>query len=75
MTMGKRAATARQALNLLYRKPMIEAIDLERDLGVSTPTANALIKALIEKGVVVEITGQQRGRIYAFQRYLDLFIS
>jgi Fic family protein len=75
MTMGKRAATARQALNLLYRKPMIVAGDLENGLDVSTPTANALIKALIEKGIIVEITGQQRGRIYAFQRYLELFVS
>jgi len=39
------------------------------------PTANALIKALINKNILVEITGQQRGRVYAFQRYLDLFTS
>ena len=30
-------------------------------LEVSTPTANSLIKALIDKQIVVEITGQQRG--------------
>jgi len=48
---------------------------LERALGVSTPTANTLIKALIERHVLVEITGQQRGRVYAFERYLKLFTS
>ena len=73
--MGKRAALARQALNLLYRQPVIEASDLERALGVTTPTANTLIRVLIEKGILVETTGQQRGRVYAFQRYLELFIS
>lgn len=75
MGMGKRAGTARQAVNFLYRKPVIEAADLEQALEVSTPTANALIKALMEQGILVEITGQQRGRVYAFDRYLGLFLS
>lgn len=75
MGMGKRAATARQALNFLYRKPIIEASDLERVLEVTTPTANALIKAFMGKGILVEITGQRRDRIYAFDHYLKLFLS
>ena len=75
LDMGRRAAMARDALNLLYRRPIVAAADLERALGVSTPTANTLIKALIERHVLVEITGQQRGRVYAFDRYLKLFTS
>jgi Fic family protein len=75
MGMGKRAATARQALNVLYRKPVLAAADLEKALKVTTPTANRLIHSLIDKGILVEVTGQQRGRIYAFDRYLKLFIS
>ncbi len=74
-SLGKRAGSARQALNLLYRKPVIEAADLERALDISTPTANALIKALIGKGILIEITGQQRGRVYSFDAYLKLFLS
>jgi Fic family protein len=75
LSLGKRAPTARLALNLLYRKPIVSAIDLEQALQISTPTANALIKALINIDILVEITGQQRGRIYMFDRYLKLFIS
>lgn len=75
MGMGKRAATARQALNVLYRKPVLDAANLKEALGVTTPTANRLIHSLIDKGILVEVTGQQRGRIYAFDRYLKLFIS
>lgn len=73
--MGKRTASARQALSLLYRKPVIEASDLEQTLKISTPTANALIKSLIEKNILFEITGQQRGRMYSFESYLRLFLS
>lgn len=75
MDMGKRATLARQALNLLYRQPVIEAGDLKLALGVTTPTVNALIKALIEKDILVETTGQQRGRVYAFDRHLELFLK
>lgn len=42
--LGKRAVNARQALNLLYRNPMVTAVDLEKGLQISTPTANALIR-------------------------------
>jgi Fic family protein len=73
--MGKRAPSACLALNLLYRKPIIEAIDLEQALKVSNPTANSLINVLIDKQIVVEITGQQRGRVYSFNRYINLFVS
>lgn len=75
LSMGKRAPLAREALNHLYRRPFVDARDLEDALQVTTPTANALIKALMARGILVEVTGQQRGRIYAFERYFNLFIS
>lgn len=75
MRLGKRAHNARRALNLFYRKPIITAGDVEKALSISTPTANSLIKALVELGVVVETTGQQRWRTYSFDRYLRLFLS
>ncbi|ALG69996.1 toxin Fic [Azospirillum thiophilum] len=73
--LGKRTPNARQTLNLLYRKPIVSAADIEVTLGVSTPTANALIRDLMQLGILIEITGQQRGRSYAFHRYLTLFVS
>ena len=42
---------------------------------MSGPTAQALIKDLIRLGILVEITGQMRSRLYEFEPYLDLFIS
>lgn len=75
LSLGKRAPNAKRMLNLLYRKPMVSAMDVEMALAVSTPTANSLIRDMEKLGVLVEITGQQRGRIYAFDRYLALFVS
>jgi Fic family protein len=75
LALGKRAPLARQALNYLYKKPMTTAGDLATALNVSTPTINALLRELIAKGVLTEITGQLRRRVYVFEAYLKLFLS
>ncbi|MDR2935062.1 MAG: Fic family protein [Candidatus Adiutrix sp.] len=74
-TLGKRAATAREALGVLYRRPFIEAVELEKELAVSRSTVHMLIKELLRLGVVTEITGQARGRVYCFERYYNLFLG
>jgi Fic family protein len=73
--LGKRVPNARATLNLLYRQPIVNAADLENKLPVSKPTANALLRSLVELGILVEITGQMRDRTYVFDRYLNLFAS
>jgi hypothetical protein len=45
-----------------------------RPLGC-TPTTNALIQNIQKLGMLQEVTGLQRGRAYAFDRYLRLFVS
>lgn len=75
LTLGKRVPNARAALNLLYRHPVVSAADVESALKVSAPTAQALIKDLVRLEILVELTGQMRGRLYAFQTYLHLFVG
>lgn len=73
--LGKRAVNARAALNLLYRKPMVSAIDMEKTLSLGKTTVNALIQDFKRLEILKEATGQQRDRAYSFNRYLDLFVS
>ena len=75
LSLGKRTPNAHTALNLLYSRPIIAAANLEQALGVSTPTAQALIKELVRLGILSEITGQKRARLYSFKSYLDLFLG
>jgi len=74
LTLGKRAPNARQALNLLYRRPMLSAAILESSLGISHPTANALLRDFIRLGLLREVTGAARHRLYVFETYLELFV-
>ncbi len=73
--LGRRAASGRALLNLLYRKPVVSAATIEAALSISTPTANVLIRDFERMGLLKEITGQQRGRAYSFEPYLKLFLS
>lgn len=74
-TLGKRSPNARAALGVLYRRPAIGAGELERELGVSNPTAQALVRDLERLGLLTETTGQMRDRLYLFAPYLDLFLK
>jgi len=74
LELGKRAPNARQALNVLYRRPMLTAADLERELNLSHPTVNALLRDFMRLGLVKEVTGAARNRLYVFASYLDLFL-
>jgi Fic family protein len=74
-SLGKRAGTARSALNVLYRRPVIAATELEKELAVSRSTVHLLIKELIRLDIITEITGQMRDRLYSFNKYCSLFIG
>ena len=57
----------------LYARPLIDVKRAAAQLGVTVNTASALIGDLVTQGVLVELTGQQRNRLFAFRQYLDLF--
>ena len=41
-------------------------------LGLSIPTVAGAVKNLSELGIVRETTGRQRGRVFAYERFLQL---
>lgn len=74
MTLGKKVPTARKAMALLYSVPMIPASRLASSLGISHPTANAILRDFQGLGILEEVTGGERYRLYSFQSYLNLFL-
>lgn len=57
----------------LYARPIIDVKGVSQQLGVTVNTASSLISDLVQYGVLVEMTGQQRNRLFMFRQYLDLF--
>lgn len=64
---------APRLLDRLFEQPVVNVAWVQRALGVSWPTANKLVNQLVERGLLVEVTGQQRNRIFRYSPYLDLF--
>lgn len=73
LSLGKRAPNAKQTLNLLYRTPVLTPQVIQDALSVSKTTAHMVVRDLLKLGILVEQTGQERGKVYAFEQYLKLF--
>jgi Fic family protein len=56
----------------LFRQPVVTAKLVESMAQVSQPTASALVRALTEIGILTELTGKRRNRVFAYLAYLDL---
>ena len=41
-------------------------------IALSPPTIRSAVRALEDLGIVNELTGQQRHRVFAYQQYLDI---
>ena len=72
-TLGSRAANAQKITNCLYQRPSINAEKVSEAAKISLPSAYKLIADLEKLEILKEITGGQRGRVYVFDRYIQLF--
>lgn len=72
-TLGSRTANAQKVMYYLYQRPMIDAAKVGEVAGVSPASAYKLIADLERFGILKEITGGKRGRMYVFDAYLKLF--
>jgi Fic family protein len=70
---ARRQDNVHALMNQLYARPIVDVKGVARHLDVSVNTAAALINDLVGYGVLVEMTGQQRNRLFSFREYLDLF--
>lgn len=70
---GKKAANGQRLLELLYSTPKVNSKLVSDNLDVSTATANSLLKAFVEVGILEEKTGFNRNRFYVFEDYIKIF--
>ena len=57
-------ARALALLDVLFANPYLSVVRAERILEVSNPTARQAVRALVDAGVLEEITGRSWGRLY-----------
>lgn len=67
-----RAGSALRVHDLFQQNPFLNANQLVERTGLSAPTVNAVLADLERLGVVEEITGRRRGRVFGYRRYLAI---
>jgi len=70
---ARRQDNAQALMRQLYARPVIDVKGAMKISGASTNTASALIDDLVTFGVLTEVTGQRRNRLFVFHEYLDIF--
>lgn len=72
-TLGSRTLKAKSVLDYLFRKPMVTAEKVSEIASISMPSSYKLIAELEKLGILKEVTGGQRSRMYIFDNYLKMF--
>ena len=71
-SLGRAAASALRVFNALRERPLVTLNEVLRHTKISFPTATKGMNALVELGIVRELTGQRRNRVFVYDRYLSI---
>jgi Fic family protein len=69
---GERVGSALRVHDLLQQNPLVTATRLVPQTGLSAPTVNLALADLTALGIVAEITGRRRGRVFGYTAYLGI---
>lgn len=73
LTLGRRAKIAQELLKLLFSNPIVNTNQIAKNLEITFPSANALVKDFMELGLFREITGFARHRWFLLSEYVNIF--
>ena len=71
-TESERAGSALRVHELLQTQPYFTSNQLVERTGLTAPTVNAALADLERLGIVEEVTGRKRGRVFAYRGYLSI---
>lgn len=69
---GERTSSALRLHDLFQRNPYLTSNQLVERTGLTAPTVNVALADLERLGVVEEVTGRKRGRVFGYRRYLAI---
>lgn len=69
----RRQENAQTLMQHLYQTPLVNINDVAKLLDIRHNTANALVTDFVKHGVLKELTGRRRNRVYWFHDYLTIF--
>lgn len=70
---ARRQDNAQALMRHLYARPVVDVNMVAEITGTTGNTASALISDMVNQGVLIEVTGQRRNRLFVFNEYVELF--
>ncbi|WP_136065303.1 Fic family protein [Modicisalibacter radicis] len=71
--LGRLAGSATQVLEALFSHPVVNIATLHRETGLTQATVGKVLEGLeTQLGLVQELTGNKRNRVFAYRAYIEL---
>ncbi len=67
------SARALQLIDALFEQPVVSVRRVEQIVGCANDTASRLVRRFVDDGLLLEVTGKGRNRLFEFAPYLALF--
>ena len=75
MELPVKPENAKKVIDLLYDEPVLTRNKMSEITGIKLTTINGIVNALLDKGIITETTGYGRNQIFAFEKYINLFLK
>ena len=60
---------------MLYDEPVLTRNKMAEKTEIKLTTINGVVNSLLEKQIIKETTRYNRNQIFAFEKYIDLFLK
>lgn len=72
-TLSRASTKGKILLDFLYKAPLVQIKNVEQVTGLKNPNAIGLVSKFVKLGILKEITGQKRNRVFSYGDYIELF--
>ena len=71
-TLGRRAKNGQKLAEYLFHQPLVDSVRIRNELKITPQATQMLLADFVRIGILREITGQKRNRIFIFDDYLSI---
>ena len=75
MCLPIRTENSKRVIDVLYDEPIINRKKLLELTNIKESTLKDIVNILLKNNIIVETTGYTRNQVFAFQKYIDLFLK
>jgi Fic family protein len=75
MNLPIKPENAKKVIDVLYKEPVINRKKLCDLTEIKEGTVKNIVNCLLERNIIIEMTGYSRNQIFTFKKYTDLFLK